>query len=350
MLLQVVLVGVILALAASQTKHFADPTPPTTPGLRPVVKSLSRGSKTKGEAFDDLMLVNSTDVSIVGICSLNISHSDKVNGIQPTYLLSNSSLLVGPWHGRDPNINSSSYPTTLTFIALGPDEYVAEISGKVNQFGWYMGQLNISTVGPYVRKVYGPFGSSGDDLFIFYDSYMVAFHGRKDATTINALGVYQIEYLLRSPVYFSVPGYPGYFDDNLETVPPVIGISKLHIWHGVMVDGLQMEYILLGGSTRLGKLHGNDTVSYTTLTMDRGEQIVELKLNGGNSLYDFLNQISLSSVKPGGVATNYGPFGTVTGSQDYSVHGNIFGFMGNAYMHSQWVSALGARYYNTTSP
>ena len=274
-------------------------------------------------------------------------------GLRVTYLLSNNSLLEGPWRGMAPGRLNTYPPTFVTNITLGPDEYVAKISGAHDENGFFISQLNITTVGPYARRKYGTFGYLGDKNFVFHDSYTLAFHGRADGMSIYALGIYKIDYTLKSSIYYCpnlIPSIPTYaFENNLESVPPVMGISKLNIWHDSLVNGIQVEFILLGGGKRLSGVYGD--VSHarplTTLTLDKGEQIVELWINGGYFYHAYLNQIALTTVKPGGAKASYGPFGTFKGVTNYTLQGNIYGFMGCS--QGQWLYALGVKYDNASA-
>lgn len=297
---------------------------------RPVVKSSGQGGKG-GESFDDLRVLNK---SIVGIHSINISYGEQINAIQVTYLLSNRSIMVGPMHGK-----ISKPPITIT---LGPDEYVTRITGRTN--GDLIDQLTIETLGPpeYERKVYGPFGGSGKKIFVF-EGYILGFHGRS-GDLLDNIGVYSIDIAKKSPEFgtHTDDQYIGRpFDDIINLgVPPIVGISKLNVWHNSLVPSVQFEYLLLGGGTKLGERHGTEFAAgnLTTITFDEGEQLIELRGKTGEMYYDYIDQLSFTTLKKGGVYARYGPFGKL-GRTDFLFKGNICGFFGSS---GSYVFGLGA--------
>ena len=340
----VVLTAVIYSLAVFGEASFLLPSAEiqqevhqnTYPGSRLIVKSPEEGGQKGGEAFDDLMLLNTSHTSIVGIHSINISYGQQINAIQVTYLLSNKSLFEGPLHGK-----ISKPPVTIT---LGPDEYVARISGRTN--GDLIDQLTIVTLGPpeYEHKVYGPFGSDGKSVFVF-EGYILGFHGRS-GDLLDNLGVYGINNAKKSQEYgtHTDDQYLGRpFDDNINLgVPPIIGISRLYVWHNSLVPSIQIEYLLLGGGTKLGERHGTAFASgnLTTVTFDEGEQLIELRGKTGEMYYAYIDQLSFTTLKEGGVYARYGPFGKL-GNADFLFQGNICGFFGSS---GSYVFGLGAYY------
>lgn len=304
---------------------------------RPIRKSAGVGGQEGGEAFDDWLLLNGSKACITGISSINISYGDQINSIQVTYLLSNGSLLLGPLHGK-----ISKPPIT---IELGANEYVSKIRGNTN--GVLADQLTIVTTGAtgYEHKVYGPFGKTGEKSFSF-QGYILAFHGRS-GDLINNIGVYRLPRAWKSKEFgtHTDDKYTGRpFDDKINLgVPPIVGISKLHIWHDSLIPAIQIEYLLLGGSTRLGDMHGTEYAAgnLTTITLEEGERLVQLRGKTGDFFFDYINQLSFTTIKKGGVYVRYGPFGKLGNVNFRSRWKKICGFFGSS---GPYVFGLGVYY------
>ena len=197
-------------------------------------------------------------VSVTGIRSINISSSRQIDAIQVLYRLSDGSLRAGAKHGK-----SSSTPVTIN---LAPDEYVVKITGSTN--GNFVDQLTIVTMGPtYKHTVYGPFGKPGNKSFAF-KGCVLGFYGRS-GDVLDNIGVYAIKPAKKSPEYGRHVDTP--FDDSINSrVPPIVGISKMHIWQYGVIPAVQFEYLLLDGTTLLGERHGEQLAVSTTITFDAG--------------------------------------------------------------------------------
>lgn len=281
---------------------------------RPLLRSGGIGGPN-GTAFDDYILFNKTNVTIVGIRSINISHGDQVDALQVTYVLSNGSTHHGPVHG-----NYTNPPVT---IWLEPEEHLIKLEGKTNSA--LADQLTITTIGPaYERKVYGPFGKTGRTEFAM-EGNILAFHGRS-GNLLDSIGVYFFEVLKKSPEYGGEGGEP--FDDTTDAqVPPIVGISKLFIWHGDIIGAIQVEYIRHGGSLLLGKLHGETSGNdFTDITFDVNEHIIEMHGETGDN---FVDRLEIITRKADGNIAQYGPFGRI-GKEPFSIYGNVIAFFGTS--------------------
>lgn len=288
-----------------------------TSATRQQLKSPAYGG-SNGTTFDDVMNVSMSGVNVTGICFINISSGNQVDAIQVTYLLSNGSLYQSPVHGK--------YNNPPITIVLDPDEYVTKLEGKTN--GALVDQLTLTTVGPdYEHKVYGPFGKTGNLSFTFED-YILGFHGRS-GNLLDSIGIYSLELVKKSQEFGGPGGDP--FDDRVDgRAPPIVGISKIFIWHANIIGAFQIEYILLGDSTVLGELHGwnsSPNRNLTTVSFDKGEQLIEVHGKVGDG--KFVYQMTFITKKEGGGNAQYGPFG-VSGNELFSFFGNIYGFFGHS--------------------
>ena len=158
----------------------------------------------------------------------------------------------------------------------------------------------------------------------------MGFHGRS-GDDLDNVGVYAIELVKKSQLYGVPAGntiaYP--FSDNIDwPVPAVVGISKVRIWHSNYFNALQVEYLLLDGSTLLGKKHGGKYPgNLTTIKLKKGEQIIQVSGKMDATYFTYLNQISFITRDRRGVCTKYGPFGIV-GGNEFEFSGNVYGFYG----------------------
>lgn len=299
-------------------------------GTRPLQKIGGWGGQ-KGDAFDDLLQLNPMFKTVVGIRSINISSADQINAIQVTYKVSDGSLHVGSTHGKN-----SKPPVT---ISLASGEYVVKISGSTN--GDFVDQLTIVTKGPpdYKHTVYGPFGRAGNHSFTF-EGCVLGFYGRS-GDVLDNIGIYTIQPAKKSPEFGKHIDTP--FDDGINSVvPPIVGISKLHIWQYGVIPAVQFEYLLLDGTTLLGEMHGEQLAVMTTITFDKGEQLVSMSGKTGDYFFDQVDQLSFTTVKYGGVNAHYGPFGNL-GRDNFTVSGNIYGFFGSS---GEYLYGLGVYYYD----
>ena len=151
----------------------------------------------------------------------------------------------------------------------------------------------------------------------------MAFHGRS-GHLLNSTGTYSVELLKKSDLYGGEGG--GEFDDKADIkTPPIVRISAIHVWSALLVDAIQVEYLLVGGNFLLGNKHGEgNSNNLTTVTFAEGEELVGLEGQTGDN---YVDQISFITKKQDGSDGKYGPFGRI-GKETFTISGKILGFYG----------------------
>lgn len=290
-------------------------------------------------SFDDVEYIfKTTGKRVVGVCAIDICFGENVDAIQVTYLLSNRLCLRAPSHGKD-----SCQPFTIK-LNVKAKEYVTRIEGSTK--GSVVNHLTFHTFRPgYERSVFGPFGTPTTNFNFSTEGYIIGLYGRNDGG-VKSIGAYYLDYLRRSQVYGVQPVYQvaSSFDDMLDAqVPPVVGISKIRVWHGWKINAFQVDYLLLSGKTLRGEKHGSDeTANKTTIVLKRGEQIVKIYGKTDRNYYTYLDVVSFVVKNKHGSLKTYGPFGQ--GSylfRDIEFSGNVCGFFGSL---SVYVYGIGAYY------
>lgn len=291
--------------------------------------------------FDDVeSILNTTGQRVVGMCAIHIRFGDSVDAIQGTYLLSNGSCYKAPRRG-----GKGGQPFTIK-LDVKANEYVTKIEGSTK--GSVVNHIAIHTFRPgYERRVFGPFGKPGNFNFSI-EGYIIGLYGRHGAL-VETIGAYYLEHLKRSPLYGVQPAYEiaASFDDMLAAqVPPVVGISKIQIWHGKKINAFQVDYLLLSGKTLRGEKHGGDgtlPAKLTTIVFKNGEKIVRMYGKTDRNYFTYLDQVSFVTKNKYGSLKTYGPFGLgkifFYSKVDFS--GNISGFFGSL---SIYVYGFGAYY------
>jgi hypothetical protein len=263
---------------------------------------------------------------VVGIHAVKISASSQVDAIEVTYQLSNGSLYTAPSRG-----NASDSSET---ILLGALSYVGKIEGKTD--GTAINQLTITTIGPrYEVDVYGPYGKGGVAFFQF-QGVVAGFHGTY-SNRLDQIGVYSLENVRRAGHAYGSYVDGEVFDEFTDfRNPPIVGISKLLIRHHDYITSIQAEYLLLGGTPVLGKKHGGDEGDLTTVTFDRGEVVTNIQGH-----YDtYISQLTVFTMKEGGIPARYGPFGKQA-FYNITIEGHVLGFFGRS---SETLNSIGAYY------
>ena len=126
---------------------------------------------------------------------------------------------------------------------------------------------------------------------------IVGLYGRYE-NLLRTIGAYYLDSLKQSQLYGVQPaaGIASGFDDKIDAyVPPIVGISKLHIWHGRKINAFQVEYVLLNGHTVFSEKHGGEEslpAKLTTITLAKGEQIVKIHGKKDRTYYSYLDEIS----------------------------------------------------------
>ena len=333
-----IILPIILLIAASPA--FSIPHDASLP--RPLVKSEGVGGDG-GTEFDDMEEFSSSN--IIGIHSINISsrflEDSTIYSIGVVYVLSNKSLLTVPSRGRPSNDFS---------IVFKPEEQIVKVEGKVDSDT--IGQLTITTVGPdYKHTIYGPFGDHGMLSFAF-EGQIIAFHGRSSDYELNQIGVYSLAKLTRSQQY-SAKGlsYNDQFGNEFDDIsdlnyPPIVAIKSISIWISLERGAaIQMGYLLLDGSTLLGKQHGHiPTTNFntTTIMLEDGDKLMALQgeIDLVNIQYWYISQLNFTIMTRNGM-TMHGPFGN-RGIEPFYFRGNILGIYGSS--DSDYIYRIGAYY------
>ena len=310
--------------AKAQTKEVMAQTEAQTMA-RKIVKESSYGGPG-GQVWDDSI---ECKIQMIGVAKVDIHHSNSVIGLQVTYRLANGETFTGEYHGGKTDCPASSF-------TLACDERIVRIEGKTDR---YLMQISFHTRdGSGQERTYGPYGD-GEGRDFFVDGYVLGFHGRS-STSIDALGVYYLPQIRRSPQYGGTGG--GEFTDPVEVnIPPVVGIEHIRIRHADRVKRIEADYYLLGGGILDGSNHGGGGGNLTKITLEKGEMVTKMtgKTNS-DSGKDYVDQLSFTVRKLDGEVVTYGPYGK-GGKNDFEVEGNIIGFFGRS---GQLLDAVGVYY------
>ena len=280
---------------------------------RPLMKYPSRGG-LDGTTFDDLKDV----LFVIGIRSINLTQSDRINSISVTYFTSGGSTFTAPTRGKPSGESVSiTFPSTL---------HISKVECNTN--GSYVSQLTFHTLGPgNEKRMYGPYGKPGNASFSF-ETQVIAFHG-SSSLFIDRIGVYGLPLINQSQAIGGDGG--SVFSDELPfRFPAVVGIHAISIWSGAIVDGIQTEYLTLDKGTVLGVLHGKGlSKNVSKITFSEGEnlELVEGWLSNDPTLVD---RLTFTSRKADGSTVKHGPYGELSTNNNFTCSGNIIGFLGSA--------------------
>ena len=281
---------------------------------RPIRKVESQGG-SDGTEFDDFELLQ----YMVGVHSINISYTDQINSIVVTYITAGGLPFTGPLHGK-----ISGTPINIT---LGPMEHIRMVEGQTS--GQFVNQLTFKTVGPGNNMIqYGPYGKEGPTKFSF-EKYIIAFHGRS-SDSLDSIGIYGLSALNQSDAKGGSGG-SGFNDGLPIRIPPVVGIRSISIWNGNIVDGLQVEFVTLGGGTLMGAQHGKAlSNNMTKITLQEGDHLVTVEGTVDTTVSLVLvTQMGFTVQQSTGKLIKYGPFG-VKRNTAFNFTGRIVGFHGFA--------------------
>ena len=308
----------LLQAAKTSTRNVLSLYYPTSPvnmpdTIRPVLITDNYGS-TQGLVWDDDIL--SHQPTIVGIRHVNISYENQINSIQVTYLLADGTLYNAPRRGSSIGHSAS--------IALNEDERFVRIEGMESASGVTQ-LIFISKNSGGIESMHGSFGGTGGTPFSI-EGYILGFRGFA-SSAIHGLSAYYLSPLIKSNETFggSARTYP--FDDNVgASIPPVVGIKKIRVYHGWIVDSIQCTYILYGGSLYEGEQHGGPGGGLTTVTLEENEFLYRLVARTfNNGMY--LDELTLYSTRQQN-SRMHDPFGDGTSGNLYEFSGNILGFYG----------------------
>ena len=116
-----------------------------------------------------------------------------------------------------------------------------------------------------------------------------------------------------------------------------VGIKSVQIRHGKQVDMIDITYILYDGTTWDGGSHGGTGGSLSTFSLKKGDCISKIEGKINNAL---VGQLTFTVTTSTGSTVIYGPYGT-TGSQSFSVQGQVASFFGNS---DSLLNAVGVYY------
>ena len=318
----------LLVLCISQATVSAQKPPQNPLFSRSLHKSPNVGGSS-GLAFDDVETFNKAGSSpITDITSVSVSSKDFIESFQVSYKLANFSYFQTSVRGtpQDPVVFDLEY-----------GEYISLVEGSSN--GLVVTELKITTTKTDGSlNVYGPFGTSGSVPFSI-SGMVIGFYGKYD-TYLNSLGIHYFDCLKKSEEYGVRSGQSKFDDSSDVSNPPVVGIANITLWHGDWLNGIQVDYMLLGGKVLQGKLHGgNGSTLTTTISLKKGEKISNATF-GHTKNSGSISKLMLSVKRIRGYVEVVGPFGG-TGSIFYSVVGNILGFYGHS---ESYVDRLGFYY------
>ena len=281
---------------------------------RPLMKYPSQGGLNR-TAFDDLKEL----LYIVGIQSINLTQSDRINSISVTYFTSGGSTYTAPTRGKPSDVS-----VRITFPS---NFHISKIEFDTN--GSYVSQLTFHVLGPRNdRRIYGPYGKPGNASFSF-ETQVIAFHG-SSSSFIDRIGVYGLPLINQSQ---AIGGYGGneFGNEVPFGLPAVVGIRAISIWSGSIVDGIQTEYLTLDKGTVLGIMHGKGlSKNMSKITFSEGEnlELVEGWLSTKDPI--LVDRVTFTSRKTDGSTVKHGPYGQLSTDNNFTCSGNIIGFLGSA--------------------
>ena len=278
---------------------------------RPLMKYPRQGG-LGGTAFDDLNEI----LFVVGIQSINLTQSDRINSISVTYFTSGGSTYIAPTRGKP-----SGESINITFPS---DFHISKIECGTN--GLYVSQLAFHTEGPgNDHRMYGPYGKPGNASFTF-ETHVVAFYG-SSSLFIDSIGVYGLQ-LIKQSEALGGDGGSEFTDGVPIRFPAIVGIRSISIWSALVVDGIQTEYLTLDKGTVLGVMHGEGgSQNMSKITFSEGENLELVEGWVGTHLVD---RLTFTSRKADGSMVKYGPYGQLTPDNTFTCSGNIVGFLGSA--------------------
>ncbi|XP_064384213.1 uncharacterized protein LOC135333198 [Halichondria panicea] len=262
-----------------------------------------------GSTFDDF----TTKSSIVGIQKIYIRAGNQVDGIQVVYRLANGQTWTSGQHGGGGGTDYS--------FSVGEGKFISKIEGKTNET--LVDQLTFTVTNDNgSTTIHGPYGTTGNTPFSV-EGNVIAVCGRAD-NLLDGVGFY-----LYAPL-----------NKMLWLHGPGLKISKLYIRSGDQVNGIQAEYVALGGSIVKGPSFGGTEGSSHVMVVGLDEVIEKME---GMTKLELIDQVTFTMRNTKGVRRTAGPYGK-TGNTPFSVTAlnGIQGLYGRA---GDLIDALGV-YYN----
>jgi len=171
--------------------------------------------------------------------------------------------------------------------------------------------------------VHGPYGLRTREEFSV-NGYVLGLKG-SSMVRLTGLGVYYLPSVVRSNNTFGGSCSNTLHDDKVDSIiPPVVGISSIKIHHGLILDGIQITYLLMDGSHHRGNFIG-------FIELRTNEILYKLEVIPDNN--DIVGIISIHSRFNGSIRFKgkYGAHSTTRAVQ--VVSGNILGFYGYSTYH-----------------
>ena len=336
---------IIILLVLNGVRCYLELSPSLqAPASRPLQKQDGKGSPY-GTPFDDIQSAKEkTNLTLVNILQITINYNETVNSIQVDYYLSSGHVFHAPVRGV-----TRPYPSGHSdYISLTRDEshaYVSKISANTN--GTVVSNLNISiTYTGGGTFTHGPYGKRIGDTDFVLEGHIVALYGRAEHY-LDYIGAYSLPVAKKSPFCGYVDGRGFSTNPDWSYPAPILGISKLLVLHYDGISGLQVEYKLLGGGTKISDMHGNGSGNLTVITFDSDEALIGFKGQYQEGAGTWIATLTFVTSINGSVK-HYGPFGTQKGSGEFSFVGNgtIVSF-GGVYVNG-WdlgLSGILAYYY-----
>ncbi len=283
----------------------------------------------RGSPWDDKIVTYTP--TIIRIKNLTISYGQKIYSLQICYRLADGTEYCTLVYGNEAGQKTS--------VVLADDERITKIEGFASSLG--ITQLTVVTArSSGTERILGPYGSIGDTPFNV-SGYILGFRGY-ELESINALSVYYLPPLFRSPSSYGGSGRRFAYDDNVNIlIPPVVGIHNITVYAGSLIDAIQCTYKLLGGSTYRGNLIGGYGGSLTNINFGEGDMLYQMRLSTDGA---YLNHLELYVNRSATYSEKLGGYGTPK-SRSFNIVGAILGFYGYAEQDRNapqpWCSSIG---------
>ena len=279
--------------------------------VRPTTTSRCYGY-CAGLEWDDLA---DTCDRIIGIRAIEIYYDHRqVNSIRVAYLLAGGSVVSAARHGH--SVGSKFV------IRLGKNESIKVVEGSSRDN--FIGHLTFTSENERGNKtVHGPYGQPGQERFAV-NGYIMGLKGFSD-NSVNGIGVYYLPPLIRSNHTLGGTCSDTFHDDKVDSIiPPVVGISMIKLHSAVLLDAIQVTYLLLDGSLYRGNFIGGTGGSQTLIKLCRDEELYRIAVSPRGNI---VGQVTFYSKINETLNPPHGPYGIFNMSTT-QLSGNIVGFYG----------------------
>ena len=316
--------------STDSSENVYSPIPPVdiSNSSRPILATEVYGIQ-QGSSWDDEIVINMP--TIIGIRRLTLSYGRQINSLQINYRLADGTEHCTPTYGNEAGQKTS--------VVLADDERITKIEGFASSLG--ITQLTVVTArSSGTESVLGPYGSIGETPFNV-SGYILGFRGY-ELESINALSVYYLPPLFRSPSSYGGTGRRYSHDDNVNVlIPPVVGIHNITVYAGCVIDAIQCTYKLLGRSTYRGNLIGGIGGAPSYIHFGEGDVLYQMRLSTAG---EFLDHLDLYVNRSATYSERFGTYG-IPANRSFNIVGAILGFYGYAshqqYAPQPWCSSIG---------